>query len=127
MVIGLRSALREVRLIFSPNTVISVFVGGKPVPDQVVRSVAGFFILYLSIWAGGTILLSISGPDLVTSATASAATIGNIGPGLHAVGPTQNFAFFGAWDKALMVLLMWMGRLEIYSIAALFTYSFWRR
>lgn len=127
MVIGLSSALREVRLIFSPNTVISVFVGGKPVPDQVVRSVAGFFILYLSIWAGGTILLSISGPDLVTSATASAATIGNIGPGLHAVGPTQNFAFFGAWDKALMVLLMWMGRLEIYSIAALFTYSFWRR
>ena len=127
MVIGLRSAVREVRLIFSPNTVISVFVGGKPVPDQVVRSVAGFFILYLSIWAGGTILLSISGPDLVTSATASAATIGNIGPGLAAVGPTQNFAFFAPWDKALMVLLMWMGRLEIYSIAALFTLSFWRR
>jgi len=127
MVIGLRSALREVRLIFSPNTVISVFVGGKPVPDQVVRSVAGFFILYLSIWGGGTILLSISGPDLVTCATASAATLGNIGPGLAAVGPTQNFAFFSGWDKALMVLLMWMGRLEIYSIAALFTYSFWRR
>lgn len=127
MVIGLRSALREVRLIFSPNTILSVFVGGKPVPDQVVRSVAGFFILYLSIWAGGTILLSISGPDLVTSATAAAATIGNIGPGLAAVGPTQNFAFFAPWDKALMVLLMWMGRLEIYSIAALFTLSFWRR
>jgi trk system potassium uptake protein TrkH len=126
MLIGLRSAFREARLIFSPNTVMSVFVGGKSVPDAVVRSVAGFFILYLSIWGAGTLLLSISGPDLVTSASASAATLGNIGPGLAMVGPTQNFAFFSGWDKALMVLLMWMGRLEIYSIAALFSRAFWR-
>ncbi len=126
MVIGVKSALREVRLIFSPNSVLSVFVGGKTVPDPVVRSVAGFFILYLSSWGVGALLLSISGPDLVTSATAAAATLGNIGPGLGAVGPVANYAFFDAPDKALMVLLMWLGRLEIYSIAALFTRSFWR-
>jgi trk system potassium uptake protein TrkH len=126
MVIGLRSAFREARLIFSPNTVMSVFVGGKAVPDSVVRSVAGFFILYVSIWALGTLALSLDGPDLVTSATASAATLGNIGPGLGAVGPTGNYAFFDSWDKGLMVLLMWMGRLEIYSIAALFSRAFWR-
>ena len=127
MVIGLRSAFREARLMFSPNTVMSIFVGGKVVPNAVVRSVAGFFILYLSTWALGTIALSINGPDLVTSATASAATIGNIGPGLNAVGPTQNFAFWGNADKALMIMLMWMGRLEIYAIAALFSRAFWRR
>ncbi len=126
MVIGLRAAFREARLIFSPNTVMSIFVGGKAVPNSVVRSVAGFFILYLSTWALGTIALSLNGPDLVTSATASAATIGNIGPGLNAVGPTQNFAFWASTDKLLMILLMWMGRLEIYAIAALFSRTFWR-
>ena len=63
----------------------------------------------------------------MTSATASAATIGNIGPGLNAVGPTQNFTFWGNADKMLMILLMWMGRLEIYAIAALFSRTFWRR
>ncbi len=126
MVIGLKSALREVRLIFSPNHVLSIFVGGKRVPEVVVRSVAGFFILYLSTWALGAVFLSIGGPDIVTAATASAATIGNIGPGLAAVGPTQNFAFFSGWDKALMVILMWLGRLEVYAIAALFTRAFWR-
>ncbi len=126
MVIGLRSAFRETKLIFSPNAVLSVFVGGKAVPDSVVRAVAGFFILYLSTWALGTIALSLNGPDLVTSATASAASIGNIGPGLNAVGPTQNFAFWSPADKLLMILLMWMGRLEIYSIAALFSRAFWR-
>ena len=126
MVIGMKSAWRELRLMFSPNSVLSVFVGGKAVPDSIVRSVSGFFILYVSTWAVGTLILSIKGPDLITAATAAAATIGNIGPGLNAVGPIENYAFFSGWDKALMVLLMWLGRLEIYSIAALLTRSFWR-
>ncbi len=126
MVIGVKSALREVRLIFSPNTVLSIFVGKSRVPNSVVRSVAGFFILYLSTWALGSLLLTISGPDLVTAATAAAATIGNIGPGLNAVGPTMNFSIFGPWDKGLMVLLMLLGRLEMYAIMALFTRSFWK-
>ncbi|NIN30291.1 MAG: TrkH family potassium uptake protein, partial [Hydrogenophaga sp.] len=51
---------------------------------------------------------------------------GNVGPGLRAVGPTANYALFAAWDKVLMVLLMWLGRLEIYAIAALFTRAFWK-
>jgi trk system potassium uptake protein TrkH len=126
MVIGLKSALREVRLMFSPNAVLRIFIGGKRVPDSVVRTVAGFFILYLTTWAIGALLLAIGGPDIITAATASAVTIGNIGPGLGAVGPTQNFAFFGNADKGLMVLLMWLGRLEIYSMAALFLRSFWK-
>ena len=126
MVIGLKTALREVRLIFSPNSVLTIFVGGKRVPDSVARSVTGFFVLYLSTWALGSALLAISGPDLVTAATAAAATLGNIGPGLRAVGPTMNFSIFDAWEKALMVLLMLLGRLEMYAIAALFTRSFWK-
>lgn len=126
-VIAFRAALREVRLIFSPSTVITIFVGGKKVPDVVVRSVAGFLILYLASWAFGTLLLTIGGLDLESSSTASIATLGNIGPGLGAVGPTANFAFFSDWQKLVMVLLMWLGRLEVYAIAALFTTAFWRR
>ena len=126
MVIGLKSALREVQLIFSPNNVRSIFVGGKTVPNTVVRSVSGFFILYLSTWGLGALLLSFGGAEIVTAGTAAAATIGNIGPGLNAVGPTGNYGFFSAGEKALMILLMWLGRLEVYAIAALFTRAFWR-
>jgi trk system potassium uptake protein TrkH len=127
MAIGLKSAFREVRLNFSPSTVAAVFVGGKAVPEGVVRSVAGFFILYLSSWGLGALLLSLDGPGLVTAATAAAATLGNVGPGLEAVGPVANYAFFGERDKLLMVLLMWLGRLELYSILAIFALPFWRR
>lgn len=126
MVIGVKSALREARLIFSPNTVLSVFVGGRVVPNPVVRSVAGFFILYLSTWGIGALLLTFGGAGLETAGSACAATLGNIGPGLKAVGPTQNYALFGSWEKSLLILLMWLGRLEIYAIAALFTRAFWR-
>jgi len=127
MVIGLKAAWREVRLMYSPSTVISILVGAKPVPEGVVRSVAGFFILYLSSWGLGTVVLTlVSGEDLVTAATAAAATLGNIGPGLEAVGPIHNYAFFDPVSKLVMVVLMWLGRLEVYSIAALVTLRFWK-
>lgn len=127
MVIGLKTAFREVRLIFSPSTVLSVFVGGKAVPETVIRSVVSFFILYITTWGFGVLLLTIGGADLETSVTASIATLGNIGPGLADVGPTANFEFFSAWQKLVMVMLMWLGRLEVYAIAAVVTVSFWRR
>ncbi len=126
MVIGVKTALREVRHLFSPNTVTRIFVGDRPVPNSVASTVAGFFVLYLTTWAIGAVLLSIGSPDLVTSVTASAATIGNIGPGLGAVGPTDNFAFWSGGHKAVMVVLMLTGRLEMYSFAALITRSFWK-
>ena len=127
MAISFKAAMREVRLGFSPSTVISIMVGGKRVPESVVRSVVGFLVLYVASWGLGTLLLAAGDRSLVTAATAAIATLGNVGPGLDQVGPAANFAFFAGWEKVVMVLLMWLGRLEVYSIAALFTVSFWRR
>jgi trk system potassium uptake protein TrkH len=127
MVVGLKFAFREARLAFSPNTVAAVFVGGKAVPEGVVRTVAGFFILFLTSWGLGALLLTLSGNDLITAGTAAIATLGNIGPGLEAVGPIENYAFFSAPEKLLMVALMVLGRLEVYAIAALFSIRFWKR
>ncbi len=127
MVIGLKSAMREVRYIFSPNTQAAVFVGGNAVPDPIVRSVTGFFILFLTSWGVGTILLTLDGHSLLTASTAAIATLGNVGPGLEKVGPVENFAFFSSWSKLLMIVLMWVGRLEVYAIAALANPRFWGR
>jgi trk system potassium uptake protein TrkH len=125
--IGFKAAFREVRLMFSPNSVLAVFVGRQPVPNGVVASVMGFLLLYIGIWALGSVFLSIGAPDLETAASASIAVLGNIGPGLSEVGTTNNFAFFSGWQKLVMVLLMLLGRLEVYPLAALATAAFWRR
>lgn len=127
LAVGWKAALREVHAIFNPSHVMPVLVGGKPVPNPVVRSVVAFLFLYFLCWGAGALLLSVGDVSLETSVTASAATLSNVGPGLDQVGPVRNFAFFAGWQKLVMVLLMWLGRLELYSIAALATLAFWRR
>jgi trk system potassium uptake protein TrkH len=122
-----RAVLREVRLTFSPNSVIAIAVGRETVPEESVRSIVALVTLWMVGWAAGTLLLTIGPTDLVTAATASIATLSNIGPGLGAVGPAGDFAMFAGWQKLVMVTLMWLGRLEFFAFLALFQRGFWRR
>jgi trk system potassium uptake protein TrkH len=125
-IIGWKAAMREVRLTFSPNSVVAITVGRVAVPEESVRSVIALLLLWIVAWGAGTVLLSIGDASLVTAATASIATLSNIGPGLAAVGPFGDFAFFASWQKLLMVGLMWLGRLEFFAVLALFQSRFWR-
>ena len=67
------------------------------------------------------------GNKLLDCASAIAATLHNVGPGLGVVGPTTNFAGFAPWSKILFVFLMMLGRLEMFSILVLFVPAFWRQ
>jgi trk system potassium uptake protein TrkH len=124
--IGWRAVMREVRLTFSPNSIIAVAVGGVSVPEDSVRSVVALLFVWWLSWGIGALLLSVGDPGIGTAATASIATLSNIGPGLGPVGPSGNFAFFAAWQKGVMVLLMWLGRLEFFALLAVFQRRFWR-
>ncbi len=126
-IIAWRAAMREVRLTYGPNSVISVALGGVSVPEDSVRSVVALFFLWIAAWGGGTLLLSIGEADIVTAGTASIATLSNIGPGLGLVGPTGDFAFFSSWQKIVMIFLMWLGRLEFFAVLALLHPRFWTR
>jgi trk system potassium uptake protein TrkH len=126
LIVGWKATMRDVRLTFSPRSVIAVVVGGQPVPEASVRSVVSFLVLWFLTWAVGALLLSIGDTEVLTAATASIATLANIGPGLAGVGPTENFAFFAAWQKLVMVILMWLGRLELFAVLALAQPQFWR-
>jgi len=127
LIIGWKAALREVRLTFNPNAVIAVAMGSQAVPEESVRSVIGLILFWIFAWGAGTILLSIGDAGLVTAATGSIATLSNVGPGLAAVGPIQSFALFAPWQKLVMVLLMWLGRLEFFAFVSILLPRFWRR
>ena len=73
------------------------------------------------------LLLSLNGFDIVTTFTAVAACINNIGPGLEVVGPMGNFAGFAWWSKLLLSFDMLVGRLEIFPMLLLFAPSIWKR
>ena len=64
---------------------------------------------------------------LLDSASAVAATLNNIGPGLGVIGPVNNYAEFSQGSKLLFVWLMMLGRVEVFSVLVLVFPSFWRR
>jgi len=127
MLIGGKVAMREVYLTFSPNSVVAIAVGDQIVPEESTRGVAALLMLWVLGWGVGALLLTFGGIDILTAATASLATLSNIGPGLAGVGPMENFAFFAGWQKLVMVVLMWLGRLEFFALLALVLPRFWRR
>lgn len=127
LILGWKVAMREVRLTFSPNSVIAVAVQDQAVPEESLRGVTALLLLWFLGWGFGTVVLSVGDVDIVSAATAALATLSNIGPGLASVGPTENFAFFADWQKLVMILLMWLGRLEFFAVLALVQPSFWRR
>ena len=90
-----------------------------------VQSIAGFVFLYMFILTLTTVLITLGGHDFTTALTAVASSIGNIGPGFNAVGPTVNYGFFQAPIKLLLSFVMIAGRLEIFTLLMLLSPRFW--
>lgn len=123
----IKHAYREILSLIHPRMVSQVKFGGKSVPDEVIRSVWGFFILYLGLFLVASFILASLDVDVVTSMAAVAACIGNIGPGIGTVGPTENYAHMPDLAKWALSLCMLLGRLEIYTIVVLLIPEFWKK
>jgi trk system potassium uptake protein TrkH len=67
------------------------------------------------------------GVPILTTISACAATIGNVGPGFGEVGPVLTYAGLSGFTKIIFSLLMLLGRLELYTILVLFIPVFWKR
>ena len=117
----------EITRLLHPHAVLPVRMGGVAVQRDVVTNILGFFALFILIFAGGVFTMSLLGLDLLTSLGAVAATLGNIGPGLGRVGPTDNYAFIPPAGKWVLSFLMLLGRLELFTVIVLFSPSYWRK
>ncbi|MBT8202110.1 MAG: TrkH family potassium uptake protein [Acidimicrobiia bacterium] len=128
-----RASLADIRRVIHPRGVFPVRLGGQRVPEPIVQSVQAFFLFYMFTFMTGTFVLGVFssaiGPDLdfVSAASAVATAIGNVGPGLGALGPTETFNEVTALGKWLLSGLMIAGRLEIFPIVLLFTPELWRK
>jgi trk system potassium uptake protein len=89
--------------------------------------VLAFFLIYMIIFAFGTFVMAMFGLDFETSVGASAATLGNIGPGIGLVGPVGNYTIIPDAGKWFLSFLMLLGRLEFFTVLILFSPAFWTR
>lgn len=122
-----KHAYRELRRLIHPRAVIPVKLGGHTVPDEVLHSVWGFFILYIGLFWIASLLLALMDVDVATALSAVAVNIGNIGPGFGSVGPAENYAHLPQAAKAILVFCMVLGRLEVYTVFILFVPEFWKK
>ena len=127
VVILVKSSLRDMKKMLHPNAVATVRFEGKPLPERNIQGVHVFAAVYLMIFVVSYLLLSLEQFDLVTTFTALAACINNIGPGLEMVGPMGNFSAFSPLSKLLLSFDMLVGRLEICPMLLLFAPSIWKR
>jgi len=102
-----------------PRIVYQIRINKLPVNEQVTNNVIGFFLLYFIFFFLTALLLAGYGFDKVSSLTASAAILGNVGPAMGIFGPTQTYFDMPNMMKLWLSLVMIMGRLEIYPMLAL--------
>ena len=128
-----KAAAADLRRLIHPRGVFITRFDKTPVPDPIVESVQSFFLFFMFIFMTGTFLMGFIGTtfgvetDVVTSVSATASALGNIGPGLGTVGPTANYLAIAWPAKWLLSFLMIVGRLEIFPVLLLFTRDLWRR
>jgi trk system potassium uptake protein TrkH len=117
----------EITRLVHPHAVIPVRVGKDALSREVVANIVGYFILYMLVFAAGVVVMTGLNLDMRTAFGAVAATLSNIGPGLGAVGPTDNYAEIPATGKWVLSALMLMGRLELYTVLILLSPSYWKK
>ncbi len=123
----LKQSINELKYHIHPKGVFALMINHQMIRKNIVYSISGFFFLYIATFAIVVLAISLFGVDLITAISASAATLGNIGPGFGLVGPTDNYAFLPDGVKWILSFAMLVGRLEIYTVFVILTPTFWKK
>ncbi len=121
----LKQGYRELERLVHPNSKIKVKVGNKAINERTLETIWGFFAIYVMVFLTVLLLLMLSGLDFLTSFSAVAATINNLGPGQGEV--LHNYANISDINKWILSFSMIVGRLEIFTLLVIFIPDFWKK
>lgn len=122
----LKNIGREFRQIIHPQAVLPMRIGERVVDPSILRNILGFFVMYLIIFATGALIMTFLGYDFLSAVGASIASLGNIGPAWGTFGPLEDYAHVPIFGKWVLLMLMLIGRLELFTVLILFTPFFWK-
>jgi len=126
IILLVKYAATETRRMLHSRAIIPIRIGDRYISEDVVRNTLGFFLFYMSIFGITALILTTLNLDIESAIGAAASAIGNIGPGLGAFGPTDNYALLHPIGKWMLTFCMLLGRLEIFTIMVLFSRTFWK-
>ncbi len=121
----IKQGVREITRLIHPSAQIPIRVGEKTISSRVIEAVWGFFALYVASFTVMYLALALTGLDLMTSFSAVAASINNLGPGLGDVG--LHYGTLNVPAKWILCFAMLLGRLEIFTLLVLLSPAYWRK
>jgi len=122
-----KQIFRELLRIIHPRVYNPVKLGGRPVENNVVFAVLAYVFVYVSCIIVFTLVLTVSGADVVTAFSAAVVSLNNTGPGLAQVGPASNYAVLNDFQTWVCSFAMLLGRLELFTLLVVLTPAFWRK
>lgn len=117
----------ELKRIVHPQAILPVRINGKAISQNIIFNVLAFFLIYIIIFAFGSLFMSMIGLEFESAVGSVAACLGNIGPGLANVGPVFNYGHVPDSGKWALSFFMLLGRLELFTVLILFSSHFWRK
>ncbi|PCI96184.1 MAG: potassium transporter [Flavobacteriales bacterium] len=127
IVLLMKNGFLEFKRRLHPNAIVPVNLNRQVVSSKIIYNLLAFVFFYLFLFVVGSIALTFFGLEFKEALSAAATSIGNVGPGIGELGPAGNFYNLPNPAKWILAILMLMGRLELFTIAILFTPYFWRR
>ncbi len=117
----------ELKRIIHPHAFLPVRLNGRVISEEIISKVMAFFLIYMMIFGLGVLIMSLTGLNYESSIGSVIASLGNIGPGIGAVGPVLNYAEITVFGKWFLSFLMLLGRLELFTILILLSPTFWKK
>jgi len=118
---------RELVRAMHPAAVYNVRIGGQVMPQGVLFAALSFGFVYMVSIVSLTLLMSMSGLDILSAFTAVVASINNTGPGLGVVGPSTTYEILTDFQTWVCSFAMLLGRLELFTLLVVLTPAFWRK
>jgi len=124
-IVLLKNIFVELKKQLHPSAVIPIRFNSAVVSRDIVTNILAFMMLYIVLFAIGTILMSLTGVDFITAVGSAGSAIGNIGPGIGDVGPAETYSQIPVAGKYILCALMFLGRLELFTVLLILTPFFW--
>ncbi len=126
LVILIKQTRREITRMLHPRVIDPLMVNGEPVANRTIFAVMSFMLVYGATVLLLTFVLLLTDMPLDTAFSAIVASVNNTGPGLNEIGPSGNYAGLTEFQINVCSIAMILGRLEMMSFLAIFTFEFWR-
>lgn len=127
LIVMIRSVKNEIFDAVHPRSIKKIYMNGHIVENNVIKSIQVYTMIYILIFFGSFLLISLNEFDFVTNITAVAATFNNVGPGFNIVGPAGNYSTFSVFSKLVLMFDMLAGRLELLPMLVLFSPKTWKK